>query len=104
MRCSSILDVRAPSSVVWDLLLDFDNYPNFVKCISKCTPHHEHRTLLGKVISARYQLSVGAFKVAFNCEHHHEPVKQCMVWSLDYTRKSDVFDSVGYWYACSQPT
>lgn len=52
----------------------------------------------GKVVRARYQVNVGTFKVCYSLEHQYEPLQNCMTWHLDYSRKSDVFDSVGYWY------
>ena len=99
MRCQSIQEVEAPASVVWELLLDFQNYPRFIKGISSCKPYSSRRTITGgKVVSARYQCNVGTFKVCYSLEHQYEPLQHSMVWHLDYSRKSDVFDSVGYWY------
>ena len=99
MRCSSIQEIDAPSSVVWKLLTEFERYPRFIKGISACKPYHSRRTLTGgKLVDARYEVKVGTFKVCYSLEHQYEPLKNCMVWHLDYSRKSDVFDSVGYWY------
>lgn len=100
MRCTSIQDVRAPASVVWGLLLDYPNYPKFVKGMSKCKPYSRRRTMTGgSVVSAKYTVNVGpSFKLNYYLEHHHEPLQNCMTWHLDYSRRSDLFDSVGYWY------
>ena len=100
MRCTSIQDVRVPASAVWDLLLDFPNYPRFVKGINTCKPYSRRRTVTGgKIVNAKYTVNVGpAFKINYYLEHQYEPLKNCMTWHLDYSRRSDLFDSVGYWY------
>ena len=43
------------------------------------------------------------FKVHYHLEHHYEPTANSMTWHLDYTKKNDLFDSVGYWYVEAQP-
>ena len=30
------------------------------------------------------------FKVKYYLEHQYEPLKNCMVWRMDYSKKSDV--------------
>ena len=35
-------------------------------------------------------------------EHNYEPLQHSMTWHLDYSRRSDIFDSVGYWYVESK--
>jgi ribosome-associated toxin RatA of RatAB toxin-antitoxin module len=100
MRCTSVQEIDAPPSIVWELLLDYANYPKFVSGISSCKPYSKRRTLTGgQIACAQYTVSLGpAFKVNYYLDHHYEPLQNSMVWHLDYTRKSDVFDSVGYWY------
>ena len=92
MRCTSVQEVAAPPSVVWHLLTDFPNYPKFVKGISQCRPYAKRRTITGgKVVCARYSVSVGpAFRVHYYLEHQYEPLHNCMVWQLDYSKRSDV--------------
>ena len=36
-------------------------------------------------------------------DHHFEPIQHSMVWTLDYSRQSDIFDSVGFWHVESLP-
>lgn len=105
MRCSSVQDVRAPPNIVWKVLLDFQNYPKFIGGITNCAEYAKRRTMTGgKVICARYTLSVGPlYKLHYNLEHHFEPLQHSMTWHLDHTRTSDVFDSVGYWHVEAKP-
>ena len=37
-------------------------------------------------------------RLDFYVEHVYDPLNHAMSFSLDYTRKSDVADQVGYWY------
>ena len=92
MRCTSIQQIHAPASVVWSLLLDYPNYPKFVKGITACKPYGRRRTMTGgSVVNARYSVAVGpGFKVHYYLEHQYEPLQNCMVWHLDYSRRSDV--------------
>ena len=41
-------------------------------------------------------------KFNYFMEHTYDPAQQCLTFHLDYDRKSDLDDSVGYWYV--QPT
>ena len=58
----------------------------------------------GKIVCAKYTVKLSPmFKVKYYLEHHYEPMLNSMTWTLDYGRRSDVFDSVGYWYVEAQP-
>ena len=105
MRCTSVQDVRAPPAIVWSLLTDYPNYPKFISGLSSCKPYMQRRTMTGgKVVGARYAVSLGpTFKIAYYLEHQYEPLQNCMVWHMDYSKRSDLFDSVGYWFVEAQP-
>ena len=100
MRCSSVQLVHTPPTYVWKTLLNFGRYPEFVGGISACTPYSKRRTLSnGKVVCAKYTVGVGPmYKIRYFVEHHYEPLQHSLVWCLDYSRQSDVFDTVGYWH------
>jgi hypothetical protein len=100
MRCTSIQDVDVPPEIVWKLLLDFPAYPKFVGGITACKPYSKRRTLTGgQVICAAYTASVTSFyKMRYFLEHVYEPFQHSMTWTLDYSRASDVHDTIGYWH------
>ena len=100
MRCSSIQLVHAPVSAIWETLIDLPRYPKFVGGISAVEPYSTRKTLTGgQLFCAHYTLCVGPlYKVKYFVEHRHEPLQKSMVWQLDYSRSSDVYDSVGYWH------
>lgn len=103
MRCTSVQEVAAPPEIVWALLLDFPRYPKFVGGIQSCVTYGKRRTLTGgKSICATYTAAVGMFKLRYFLEHNYEPLQHSMTWHLDYSRRSDIFDSVGYWYVESK--
>ena len=100
MRCSSIQLVHAPVNAIWETLTDLPSYPKFVGGISAVEPYSTRKTLTGgQLFCAHYTLCVGPlYKVKYFVEHRHEPLQKSMVWQLDYSRSSDVYDSVGYWH------
>ena len=100
MRCSSVQLVHAPVSAIWETLTSLPNYPKFVGGISRVEPYSSRPTLTGgQLFCAHYTLCVGPlYKVKYFVEHRHEPLQKSMVWQLDYSRSSDVYDSVGFWH------
>jgi len=100
MRCTSTCYVSTPPPVVWGVLLDLPNYPKFIQGMSSVSYYKRKRTMTGgQMFNARYTIKVGPlYKVVYFLDHHYEPLQKSMVWQLDYARRSDVFDSVGYWH------
>ena len=51
------------------------------------------------MICAAYTASVTSFyKMRYFLEHVYEPFQHSMTWTLDYSRASDVHDTIGYWH------
>ena len=53
-------------------------------------------------IKTTYDIAVLHMKMRYFMEHEYDPEKRCMTFHLDYSRRSDIDDSVGYWRA-TQP-
>lgn len=51
-----------------------------------------------KKIKTTYDIDVMHMKLRYFMEHEYDPDQKCMVFHLDYSRRSDIDDSVGYWY------
>jgi len=49
-------------------------------------------------IKTTYDIAVLHMKFRYFMEHEYDPDQKCMVFHLDYSRRSDIDDSVGYWY------
>ena len=106
-----IQDVDAPPHIVWDRILDFDNYGSMVpKCYEsknyKVIPHKptQANNFLEKEIFTRMKVGFPMLKLEYFIRHfvyiqHH----RALTWTLDYTRESDFDDSCGYWYVAPHP-
>lgn len=106
-----IQDVDAPTHIVWDRILDFDNYGSMVpKCFeSKNYKVIEHKptkanNFLEKEIYTRMKVGFPMLKLEYFVRHflyiqHHN----ALTWTLDYTKESDFDDSCGYWYIAPHP-
>jgi hypothetical protein len=42
-------------------------------------------------------------KLQFFVSHLHDPAKNSLTWTLDYSKQSDLDDSVGFWYVVPHP-
>jgi hypothetical protein len=99
-----VQDVEAPTSVVWDRILDYNNYSKMVpKTIdSKNYKVEKHRDG-SQTIYTRMKIGLGPVRLTFYVKHNFQPKLNSMTWTLDYQRKSDFDDSCGYWYVIPHP-
>ena len=127
LRSVSVQDVQAPEKVVWQAINDLPNYPKMVDGVIACDVYSTERKMSGETITcAQYKLKAAGFTLSYYMKHIFEPKKHCMTFhvssrvsharayphpcsflliprlslpaQLDYTRCSDLSDSVGYWY------
>ena len=105
-----VQEVRAPPDVVWDRILDFDHYVDMVPRTFECKNYHVHkqkptkRDALEKTIFTKFKIGLPLIpKMTFYVKHHYYPSQNSLTWTLDYSRKSDFDDSVGYWYVVPHP-
>mmetsp|Transcript_9667 Transcript_9667/g.20292 ORF Transcript_9667/g.20292 Transcript_9667/m.20292 type:complete len:346 (+) Transcript_9667:40-1077(+) len=106
-----VQDVDAPTNIVWDRILDYDNYANMVpKTVDSknynIIPHKPSKSnnFLEKEIFTRMKVGFPMLKLEFFVRHflyiqHHKS----LTWTLDYTKESDFDDSCGYWYIIPHP-
>ncbi len=106
-----VQDVDAPPHIVWDRILDYDNYSNMVpKTVEsknyKIVAHKPTKAnnYLEKEIYTRMKVGFSMLKLEFFVRHflylqHHKS----LTWTLDYTKESDFDDSCGYWYCIPHP-
>ena len=104
-RLMSVQDIHAPESTVWGAITDLKNYPTMVSSVARCDVYERRRTLSGGLhLKARYLVKIPpAFSLEYFCVHAFEPLRHCMTFRLDYQRKSQLSDMVGYWYVEELP-
>lgn len=89
----AVLYISAPAETVWDVILDYDRYPDRVNNVTSCTVYQ--RT--GSDWYVDMQNSVFGFKFGLYTVNHIYRDQGYMTWELDYSRTSDVEDMIGYW-------
>jgi len=106
-----VQDVDAPTNIVWDRILDYDNYSNMVPKTVESKNYNiiEHRptkanNYLEREIYTRMKVGFPMLKLEFFIRHYlHIKEYKSLTWTLDYTKESDFDDSCGYWYCVPHP-
>lgn len=49
-------------------------------------------------VRAKYNVHALHMRLAYYMVHTYDPEQYCMTFALDYTKQSDLDDSVGYWF------
>ena len=83
-------------------ILDFEKYDQMVSGVNHCANYAQCDDGGLRTIKSAYQIQALHMKFNYFMEHTYDPAQQCLTFHLDYDRKSDLDDSVGYWYV--QPT
>ncbi len=92
-RALAIQDIDAPADVVWDTILAYDRYPDWVAHVESAEIYARrgHHWLIA------FELSLFGMSVDYFTDNLVRRDEGWMSWTLDYSRKSDVDDMVGYW-------
>lgn len=89
----AVQTIRAPSDIVWKKILDFRNYPTYISEVSECEPY----ATVGDQLYVRFVLTKLGYSLEYFIRHTSRPEQGYITWTLDYDRKSDFDDTVGYW-------
>jgi len=99
-----VQDIKAPVDVVWEHILDFDYYSQMVPKTAESETYKTEDLGDGrKRFWVRMMIGFPMLKIQFFTSHLYDPVRNSLIWTLDYTRKSDLDDSVGFWYVIPHP-
>jgi hypothetical protein len=99
-----VQDVEAPTNIVWDRILDYNNYAKMVPKTLESQNYKVERHRDGsQTIYTKMKVGFGIIKLTFYVKHEYVPRLHSLTWTLDYTRKSDFDDSCGYWYVVPHP-
>ena len=92
-RGVAIQYVNAPAETVWDTILAYDRYPDWVDNVVTCSVYKKDANqLYVEMISSIWGVKIGLYTI--NDIHKEQGY---MTWALDPARTSDAADMVGYW-------
>lgn len=101
-RMIMVQDIDAPVHVVMGRIVDLERYDQMVQGVDSCVNYVSTEQDGIKTLKSKYEIHAAHMKLTYYMEHTYDPAQNCMVFNLDYDRRSDLDDSVGYWFA--QPT
>ena len=85
--------IQAPPEVVWNTILNYPKYPQWVENVKSCTVYQKngeswYTSLISEVMFVEFGIYI-----------HNRIRKEegYMFWTLDYRRRSDADDLLGYW-------
>lgn len=92
-RGVAIFMVQASPATVWSTIKSFEKYPKWVDNVDKLEVYHRAP---GR-IDAYFSISAMAVGIDYFISHNLNEKERYLTWTLDYSKKSDLDDSVGYW-------
>jgi hypothetical protein len=92
--------VHATADVVWSVISNFTSLPKHVEEVKAATVlgHAGDHTLV--------KMTVGSMGIMLDeyVDHDYHPATHWGTWTLDYSKRSDFDDSVGFWRVTNGPT
>ena len=85
--------VRAPADTVWDVILNYDMYPERVKAVVSADIYRQEGDVL--FIDMKSKI-LGMTNVIYS-RNVVRRSEGWMAWTLDYSKESAVQDLIGYW-------
>jgi hypothetical protein len=98
-RGMAVQDVHAPADVIWGRIGAFADYPRMVDRVEECEVYFSE----GDDVRVRFRVNVLGFDYVYYIRHTFRPDDGYVTWTLDYSRESDLDDSVGYWAVTPHP-
>ncbi len=92
-RGVAVQTVKAPAAVVWDTILAYDKYPDWVDGVKSCEVYQTQGNKLFVAMKSSFMFITSTL-------HTINDVRKdqgYMSWVLDRSRESDVKDMIGYW-------
>jgi hypothetical protein len=102
-RGIAIQDIRASPDTVWNRIAAFSEYPGMVDYVVESEPYLVNENDNENDLRVRFVLKILGFRYEYYIRHDFRPDQGYMTWTLDYTRESDLDDSVGYWLVQAHP-
>lgn len=92
-RGIAVQDIKATPAQVWSRITAYDKYPAWVENVDACKEYGRS----ADHILVEFQISAMFVGVTYYVRHTYKPNEGYMTWTLDYSRLSDLDDSVGFW-------
>ncbi len=89
----AFMDIAAPPATIWSRIVNYPMYPRWVDNVEACEVYKRD----GANIYTRFVLDPMGMTVEYFIKHTYNPTAGWLTWTLDYSRKSDLDESVGYW-------
>lgn len=95
----AVQDVDAPAEYALKQIKDGEKYIGKVPGLSSVKNYAERKRGDGSVETrATYIVKlVMGYQLEYYIDQVYSPKNRCLTWTLDYSRTSDLHDSVGYW-------
>lgn len=95
-----IQDLAASPQRVWATLQNFVRYPEWVKHVELCQSYEKRNGH----IKVEFLVGMMGLEYRYYIDHTIDEENRYMHWTLDYARRSDFDDVVGYWHVEPHPT
>jgi hypothetical protein len=92
-RGTAIFAVKATPDVTWATINEFSSYPKWIKEVKKCAVYKKD----GGKIDVEFKIESFPVELTYFIHHEYDMANRWGTWTLDYTRESDLDDSVGFW-------
>ena len=94
-RAVATFDVQAPPALVWECINDLPSYPRMVPGVSETRIYGTSFRAGVRQTYVTWTLRLMGYSVRYHLNYKYSPSQSAAVFSLDYTRNSDVDDTVG---------
>ncbi len=100
-RPAIVFRVGAPRNIVWSVITDYSSYPEWIDGLAETEVYRrQDRKIFVRFRSE--QTLMGS--LTYYVQHRLSPVNDSWItWQLDYQRKSDLDDTVGFWRISTVP-
>jgi len=97
-RLIMVQDIQAPAHVVLGRIMDVNKYAEMVSGCDRSVVYANGEQGGQQVVKSEYEIHALHMHFTYFVTHIYDPAQRCMVFHLDYDRRSDLDDTVGYWY------
>ncbi|MDP2308704.1 MAG: SRPBCC family protein [Pseudomonadota bacterium] len=87
------MDIAAAPQTIWSRITNYGMYPTWVDNVAACEVYRKD----GATIFTRFVLDPMGMNVEYFIKHTYNPTAGWLTWTLDYSRLSDLDESIGYW-------